>query len=178
MALVYSSKYTPEMNLYIYEVCEQRYNAEALLQHYLDIQLGTHVIDKRIPSRRLKSLIELLKEHIIKGEHINNKSDYDTYKLTSTIINEMIDELGPILYDMRIVNVIPASNNLTELPPLPTYENLYIKETGSYSGEPSSKRGKPTAGRKSRNRIFMKKRRKLRSTRNTRSTKKIKKQTK
>ena len=132
---IYSSKYTPEMNNYIHNVCEQRFNAEYLLPHYQNIQLGTDTIHEQLPARKLEYLIALLKDHINLGEHINNRTDYNNYERNSYIINMIIDELGTLLYDINPVNAISTISLLSQLPPLPKFENLYII---SFSIKPTS----------------------------------------
>jgi hypothetical protein len=63
------------------------------------------------------------------------------------------------LYDINPLNAITATSSLSELPPLPRFENLYKKRSmESNSDEYLSSKSKK-GGRKSRNRRFTKKRR-------------------
>jgi hypothetical protein len=73
----YSAKYSPAMNNYIHHVCDQRFNAEYLLPHYQNIQLGTLAIHEELPYKKLVYLIDILTVHINLGEHINSRADYE-----------------------------------------------------------------------------------------------------
>jgi hypothetical protein len=157
---IYSDKYSPAMNNYIHNVCDQRFNAEYLLPHYQNIQFGTLAIHEKLPARKLEYLIYLLKDHINLGEHINSRADYEKYKRNSNSINTIIDELGPLLYDINPLNAITSTNRLSELPPLPKFENLYKKRSmESHSDEYLSSKKSRKAGRKKKHRKFTKKRR-------------------
>jgi len=176
---IYSAKYTPAMNNYIHHVCDQRFNAEYLLPHYQNIQSGTLAIHEELPYKKLEYLIDILTVHINLGEHINSRADYDKYKRNSNSINMIIDELGPLLYDINHLNAITAISLLSELPPLPKFENLYkvsfsIKPTSEIKRRRRVERQRQSmasqreqylsskskkGGRKSRNRRFTKKRR-------------------
>ena len=150
---IYSAKYTPTMNNYIHQVVEQIFNAENLLPHYQNIQHGTLVIHEQSIAKRVELIINLLEDHAIAGELINNKEKYKTYARNSSVINEAIEELNIQLGDINQLNAISITSLLSKLPTLPKYEDIY--KTKEYSSRKKSKKG----GRKTKHRRFTKKRR-------------------
>jgi len=150
---IYSAKYTPEMNNYIHQVREQKFNAENLLPHYQNIQRGTLVIPKQYIPRQLKLIINLLEYHATTGDTINTKDKYEEYARNSDDINEAIDEFNTQLDEINMLNAISIINLLSRLPTLPKYEDIY--KTEKYSSSKKSKKG----GRKTKHRRFTKKRR-------------------
>jgi len=157
---IYSDKYSPAMNNYIHHVYDQRLYARIMLPNYENIQFGTLAIHEQLPARKLRDIIQRLSDQIRLSEHINSRADYEKYKRNSNDINTIIDELGPLLYDINPLNAILSTNRLSELPPLPKFKNLYKKHSmESHSDEYLSSKKSRRAGRKKKHRKFTKKRR-------------------